>query len=131
MRYIAITILTSIASLSFSADDARQQLVGTWVGHVDGGAKGHKLTITDTKIAGVQNETRDLGEGTFVVDKSQTPWHLDATALKGRDKGSVYTGIYEIKDDTLRWCVATPGKDRPTKFDTKGSQFLLVLKKQP
>lgn len=131
MRYVTIMILISLASPGLAADDDRQQLVGTWAGGVESGAKGHKLTITETTITGVQNETKDLGEGTFVIDKSQKPWHLDATATKGRAKGSVYSGIYEIKKDTLRWCVATPGKDRPSKFDTKGSQFLLVLEKQP
>lgn len=130
MRYVTIAVLICITSLARSADDDRQQLVGTWAGGVEGGAKGHKLTITESQITGTQNETKDLGEGTFVIDKAKKPWHLDATATKGRAKGSVYNGIYEIKGDTLRWCVATPGKERPEKFDTGGSQFLLVLKKQ-
>lgn len=127
---IASALLVGFASFASAADEARQELVGTWAGRVDGGAKGHKLTITEATITGVQDEKRELGEGTFVIDKSQTPWHLDATATKGREKGSLYPGIYEIKDDKLRWCVATPGNERPTDFDTKGSQFLLELKKE-
>ena len=48
----------------------------------------------------------------------------------GSEKGETYLGIYKIEGDTLKWCVAVPGSERPSEFATSGSDFLLVLKRQ-
>ncbi len=55
---------------------------------------------------------------------------MDATHAEGRRKGQTYLGIYLLEGDTLKWCVSTPGNERPTEFATKGSNFLLVMKRQ-
>jgi hypothetical protein len=37
--------------------------------------------------------------------------------------------IYELKGDSLRLCVAEPGEIRPTKFEGKGKNSLLLFKR--
>ena len=108
----------------------RKDLVGIWKGRVHQGATGHKLTFTMTRITGKQDETRDLGEGSFVLDLTKKPWRMDATYTKGSQKGETYLGIYSLKGDVLKWCVSVPGSERPTKFATGGSNFYLILRRQ-
>jgi RNA polymerase sigma factor (sigma-70 family) len=57
--------------------------------------------------------------GTFQLDAVPTPGTLDVTFTQGPEKGRTYRGIYEIKGDTLRFCRARAGKDRPTAFASK------------
>ncbi len=130
----AVAVAIAIEQPAVAADDdtkgaqARKKLVGTWKGAVVDGATGHKLTFT-TKLIKGKKEDQDLGAGTFTLDLSKSPFHLDATRTEGGKKGQLYKGIYSLDGDTLKWCVSTPGNDRPTKFATEGSSFLLVLKR--
>ena len=55
--------------------------------------------------------------GRFTIDPSQTPKHVDTTALAGPNKGQVTRGIYEIIDaNNKRACWGQPGGPRPTDF---------------
>ena len=55
--------------------------------------------------------------GRFTIDPSQTPKHVDTTALAGPNKGQVTRGIYEIIDaNNKRACWGVPGGPRPTDF---------------
>lgn len=82
--------------------------------------EGDQVTVTRAK--------KILGQGRYGADPAQEPAHLDY-----RESGDVYsvydTGIYELEDDTLRWCTTADRKKRPAKFDSKEG-MLLVLKKQ-
>jgi uncharacterized protein (TIGR03067 family) len=109
--------------------EARKGLQGTWVGRVEDGATGHKLTIQQDRITGVKDEKQSLGEGRFQLDLKSRPWKLDATGTKGPQRGRKYLGICVLEGDTLKWCVSTPGNERPTELATKDGQFLLVLKR--
>jgi len=133
MRFVTLIFVIAVAQFAVAADEdaeARKKLVGTWKGRVDEGATGHKLVITADLIKGTKDEKRDLGEGTFKLDLTKKPWRMDAAHSKGRRKGQTYLGIYLLDGDTLKWCVSTPGNERPTEFATKGSQFMLVMKRQ-
>ncbi len=133
MRFVTLVFIIAVAQSAVAAEEdaeARKKLVGTWKGRVENGATGHKLTITTDLIKGRKDEKRDLGEGTFKLDLTKKPWRMDAAHSKGRRKGQTYLGIYSLEGDTLKWCVSTPGKERPTEFTSKGSNFLLVLKRQ-
>ncbi len=126
---LAITFFLAQSVLAGDGDaDARKTLLGTWKGAVDNGATGHELTITAELISGMKDGKRSLGAGSFTLDRSKKPWHLDATRTEGGKKGQVYQGIYSLEGDTLKWCVST-GSDRPTEFATGGSNFMLVLKR--
>ena len=56
-------------------------------------------------------------EGTFTVDGSKSPKHIEVAATEGMDKGKKWHGIYEIEGDTMRAVVGPTDKDRPTKYD--------------
>lgn len=127
----------SLARFAAAADkevdadaEARKQLVGVWKGSVENGAKGHELTFTVDDIAGLQDGKKDLGAGTFTLDLSKTPCCMDAKGTKRPQDGKTYLGIYSLEGDTLKWCVAASGKDRPTKFATGNGNFCLVLQRQ-
>ncbi len=125
------TLLLILAPLAIAADDAtvRKGLKGVWKGGVIDGATGHVITFTPTHVSGEQGGG-DLGEGKFTLDLTKKPWRMDALVTRGSDKGQTYLGIFALEGDTLKWCVSTPGGERPTKFATEGSAFCLALKRQ-
>ncbi len=135
MRCVMMLSILAAAQFAVAADDegdakARKQLVGVWKGQVKDGAKGHVITFKKDLISGKKGEKSDLGAGSFKLNLKTKPWQMDATYTKGRSKGKKVLGIYSIeKDGTLKWCVSTGGKPRPTKFETGGGQFCLILKK--
>jgi uncharacterized protein (TIGR03067 family) len=151
MRTLATALL--LAGLTTAADDPdrkeaieadRKKLEGTWEGYtVDG--KGEKadrgpvhlrITITPTRMTAINlgDGKKDMGGGTYRLNQVGTKRWLDATGiLLPGNRERTYQGIYELKGDTLRWCVTPRPGERPTEFRTGRGSFLLVLKrkKQP
>jgi hypothetical protein len=114
--------------------------------------------VTGKKVGGGGPGGDDMGAGTIAIADGEVK-HMDATRTAGggggggrRGRGGpgggapggpgggggggggggAYKGILAVEGDTLKWCVANPGRDRPTEFATnrgKG-QFLMILKKQ-
>ena len=116
----------------------REKLAGTWQGFVVNG-KGENPNAGPVKleviIAGdkmtakdLQSGNKSMGEGTYKLDLAKKT--IDPTGNAGPEIGKSYLGIYSLEGDTLKWCVANPGKARPTQFVTKTGQFLLILKRQ-
>jgi uncharacterized protein (TIGR03067 family) len=60
------------------------------------------------------NDGKEIFKGTIKVDPSKNPKAIDA-ARDGNDTTAL--GIYELEGDMQKVCLATPGKDRPAKFD--------------
>jgi uncharacterized protein (TIGR03067 family) len=117
----------------------RAKLVGTWRGYVvDGtGEKSDRgpvklvLTIDRTTIRGIElkgTDTIDHGTGDFTLDLAADPRQMDGTQMGERGRARTYLGIYMLEGQTLRWCVS-PQKTRPTTFETKKGQFLLILQR--
>lgn len=71
-----------------------------------------------------------LGEGTYRLSVVGDKKVMDATRSVNPGKGKSYLGLYELEKDTLRWCVANPGLERPTEMLTRKGQFLMVLKRK-
>ena len=69
-----------------------------------------------------------MGNGTYAITVGRF-YMIVATEARSRGKASV-PGICKFGPDLMKWCTATPGNPRPTNFETKGQQFLLVLKRQ-
>jgi uncharacterized protein (TIGR03067 family) len=64
--------------------------------------------------------------GTLKLDASASPRRLDMTFDTGHAKGITNPGIYELKGDKLKLCLATSGTVRPIKFaSTPGSGIAL------
>jgi uncharacterized protein (TIGR03067 family) len=57
--------------------------------------------------------------GTLELRPGKTPKELDIMSDAGPNKGKVLKGIYELTGSTFRYVIAPPGKDRPTKFESK------------
>jgi uncharacterized protein (TIGR03067 family) len=75
-------------------------------------------------------------KGTFKIDASKSPRHIDLTVTGGQvesDKGKVVRGIYQVDGNMLKWCTAEAGEEtRPTEFATKeGTKIsLMTFKKE-
>lgn len=147
MRIVAILMGILIVTASSRAADApppadaaeRAKFVGVWAGYAvngkgenpDAGPAKLELTITETTITGIEikNGVRvDHGQGEFTLDLTADPRHLDGRQTNARGRARNYVGIYTLEGNTLKWCVS-PQKERPTTFETKKGQFLLILKR--
>jgi uncharacterized protein (TIGR03067 family) len=67
----------------------------------------------------------------FSIDPTKKPKAIDYVMTDGPTKGKTHLGIYELDGDTVKFCFAAPGKDRPTEFTAKdGSQNTLSVWKR-
>jgi uncharacterized protein (TIGR03067 family) len=67
-----------------------------------------------------------VSKGTNKRDKTVTPHTIDTTPSAGPGKGKTALGIYEVKGDTMRLCLAPAGKERPKAFASpEGSGLIL------
>jgi uncharacterized protein (TIGR03067 family) len=64
-------------------------------------------------------------KGTFKINPGAKPKEID---IKPSDEDKTFEGIYELKKDKLRICLAPePGDGRPGEFATKeGKSFILI-----
>jgi hypothetical protein len=114
-------------------------LNGVWKGFVvagkgeqpDRGSVHLELTIKGNSISAkrLDGDGGSLGEGTYKITVGRS-YLIDATEVRSRGKPRTYQGICKFGPDLMQWCTATPGNPRPTNFETKGQQFLLILKRQ-
>lgn len=90
-----------------------------------------ELLIAGNRIAGRdagRNGTEpNLGTGTFVASGKPNAGFLDAQYADGR----ICRGIFEMRGDTLYWCVSNRGEQRPDEFITANGFWLMVLKRVP
>jgi hypothetical protein len=142
--FAGITALATGAAKSAEQGESAKNasapdLNGVWQGFVvegkgeqpDRGPTHLELTVKGNHISAkrLDGEGGSLGEGNYKL----TPGRLllmNATEVSNRRKGHTYLGICTVEPDVLKWCVATPGNKRPKDFETKGQQFLLILKRQ-
>lgn len=69
------------------------------------------------------------GGGTYAIDPNKSPKTVDYVIAGAA--GQLYKGIYELNGDTLRDCMAPPGRERPTDFTTPpGSGHILMVYKR-
>ncbi len=93
--------------------------------------KQSKLIIKGDTFSIPKSTVGTSQEGTFKIDPNKRPKQIDSTAGSGPDKGKISLGIYELDDDTQKFCFAPPGKDRPKEFSSKpGSGHLLQVWKR-
>ncbi|MCC2670883.1 MAG: hypothetical protein K0Q72_3354, partial [Armatimonadetes bacterium] len=116
--------------------DSARQLIGTWKGQIvdGGGAQGPievtEFVVTPDKITATRSGSRfPMGGGSYRLGNQQGMRTLDATGTEGGARGKSFMGIYTLEGDTLRWCVANPGRPRPTDIASRAAQgqYLLIL----
>jgi uncharacterized protein (TIGR03067 family) len=67
----------------------------------------------------------------FTLDATKKPKTIDYTITEGPTKGERYLGIYELAADTVKFCFAAAGKERPTDFTAaEGSERTLSVWKR-
>jgi uncharacterized protein (TIGR03067 family) len=132
-----------IARVARSAPDPtaedQKNLQGTWImmTEEDQGRKlpeeklqtRFRLVIKDAKWTLKENQGPEMKQWKVKLDATRRPKQGDFTYLFGNNKGRVSFGIYELKGDTLRLCIAEPGENRPTRFEGKGKNTLIHFKR--
>jgi uncharacterized protein (TIGR03067 family) len=103
------------------------RLQGVWVmvsGERDGqGFPAEYLTDSERVVKGDETTVTVRGQlfmkAKFSLDPSKNPKTIDYSINDGPYAGQKMFGIYELADGHLKFCLATPGKNRPTGFATK------------
>jgi uncharacterized protein (TIGR03067 family) len=74
---------------------------------------------------------KTVAKGIFKLDSSKKPKEIDILDESGTKNEKTKLGIYEIDGDTCKFCLAPPGKPRPTEFTSKeGSGHSLGVMKR-
>jgi uncharacterized protein (TIGR03067 family) len=136
---IAFLVLVGAAGAQDLMKKEMSQLEGEWC-MVSGEANGvpmPKETVNGGKRVAKNGETTITFGGQvyfkakFRIDPTRKPKAIDYTMTEGPTKGKTHLGIYELDGDTVTFCFAAPGKDRPTEFTAKaGSQRTLSVWKR-
>ena len=88
--------------------------------------KGMHLLFEGNQLT-IKRGGKIIGQGTFTLDPKQTPAALDY--LEARDVYSPYdAGIYLLEGNTLKLCTTADRKKRPTDFDSKQGQVVMLKK---
>jgi hypothetical protein len=61
------------------------------------------------------------------LDPAKTPKTVDASIVRGPQKGEVLLGIYSLEGDTLKVCLQMSGQERPTEFTAQAGSGRLYL----
>jgi uncharacterized protein (TIGR03067 family) len=124
---IAVLILVSAGAAQDATKKEMAQLEGQW-SMLSGEANGvamPKDTVKSGKRVAKDGETSvTFGEqvyfkAKFSIDPTKKPKAIDYMMTEGPTKGKTHLGIYELEGDTVKFCFAAPGKDRPTEFTAK------------
>jgi uncharacterized protein (TIGR03067 family) len=89
--------------------------------------KGQSLTFEGEKVT--IKRKNDAETGTYKIDASQKPGHLDITPSDGPQKDKAMKMIYQLDGDTLKIGGAkNENDDRPKKFEM--AAMILTLKRE-
>jgi uncharacterized protein (TIGR03067 family) len=148
MRWACVAAGLAVAAAVAVADDKPKEkpnkdlepFQGTWA-VVSIEQEGMAIPEEHTKgltlvVKGNERRLEQDGEvkskATFKVDPGKKPKAIDIEVSDGPLAGRTILGIYEVKDDTLKVCLAIEGDDRPDDFSAKegSGRQLQVFKKQ-
>ena len=73
-----------------------------------------------------------ITRGFMKSDPTRTPKHFDVTVTNGPGKGQTTLAIYELEDNTFKFCGPLRSTERPTTLDSKpgSGQIFQVLKRE-
>jgi uncharacterized protein (TIGR03067 family) len=124
---IAVLALVGAAAAQDAIQKEMAQLEGSWSmvsGEANGMSMPKEIVTSGKRIAKDGETTITIGgqvyfKAKFSIDPTKKPKAIDYTMTEGPTKGKTHLGIYELDGDTVKFCFAAPGKDRPTDFTAK------------
>jgi uncharacterized protein (TIGR03067 family) len=69
-------------------------------------------------------------KGTFKIDPSKEPKHIEYTDTFGHFAGETYLGIYYFDEDILVFCMADHLEERPKVFKTGSGQVMRTFQRE-
>jgi uncharacterized protein (TIGR03067 family) len=108
--------------------EKKENLDGEWSmvsGTADGQPMAEQMVKTGKRVA-KNGETTITFNGQmffkakFTLDPSKKPATIDYDMTEGFTKGKKQLGIYKLDGDTVTFCFASPGGERPGDFTAKG-----------
>jgi uncharacterized protein (TIGR03067 family) len=136
---IVVLVFAGAAGAQDAVKKEMVQLEGEW-SMVSGEANGQPMppeaVKTGKRVAKDGQTTITIGgqvyfTAKFTIDPTKKPKAIDYAMTEGPTKGKTHLGIYELDGDTVKFCFAAPGKDRPTEFTAKaGSERTLSVWKR-
>jgi uncharacterized protein (TIGR03067 family) len=130
MSRLLIPVVTcSLLGAGLAPDAVKEEMAklqGEWSmisGEIDGQAMPKEFLQGAKRVAKDDKTTVTIAgqlfmEAQFSVDPSKKPKTIDYTMTGGPTKGKQQLGIYELDGDQVKFCFASPGKDRPADFST-------------
>jgi uncharacterized protein (TIGR03067 family) len=96
----------------------------------DAAAKAKIIFKEDTFLTQEGDDPKP-NEHHYRLNARKSPKEIDVVPSAGPHKDKVFLGIYRVDGDKLRICVAFPGGERPTKFESKpkSDAVLIVLER--
>jgi uncharacterized protein (TIGR03067 family) len=133
LRHSIMIGLTTFALLpAWAADDPvikkdLAQLQGEWSmvsGVADGMEMPEAMRQTAQRVCKGEETTVMVGgqlimKAKFTLDPAKKPKAIDYDVLDGPTKGMKHLGIYEFEGETVKFCFAAPGGERPMEFVSK------------
>ncbi len=136
---LALGLVIAVFGTSTAADE-KDPTKGKWViesvtreGKSNDALKGATREHADGKYTLTPRKDSKAAptSGTYKLDLTKTPVQIDLAVKGGTYDGKTLLGIAKIDSDTLTIAFGEPGKDRPTKFETKeGSGIVVVVHKK-
>jgi uncharacterized protein (TIGR03067 family) len=142
MRPIPVMAVLVFLAAGGAQDAAKKELAlleGEWSmmsGEANGFSMPKEMVKTGKRVAKEGETTISMGgqvyfKAKYTIDPSKKPKAIDYVMTAGPTKGKTQLGIYELDGDTVKFCFAAPGKDRPTEFSAKeGSQRTMSVWKR-
>jgi uncharacterized protein (TIGR03067 family) len=117
-------VLSGPDAIKIVADPEIAKLDGDWSmvsGEADGQAMPAEMVKTGKRSAKDGEVTITIGgrvffKAKFTIDPRKKPAAIDYDMTEGPTKGKKQLGIYKLDGDTVTFCFAAPGKERPTEF---------------
>jgi uncharacterized protein (TIGR03067 family) len=134
-----LALLSQVWVVARNCDDTAR-IQGTWAltwAEDDGAAvaspkaKGSEVFFGRETIRLADKDNKEVWLMRYTLDATASPAAVTLTVVGGEGKGKTALGIYELTDDTLKFCFAPPGAERPKDFDApagSGSHLLVLAR---